>query len=108
MAQSAWPRVELSYRGKTRKLAAQPRQLSLFCDHADALWRYGFPRPLNNVAYAALFENGRVRFNRSLDERSLRGKGERWLVAAVEINYLREGHFPYDVQILAGLAHQAG
>jgi acyl-CoA thioester hydrolase len=58
---------------------------------------------LNNVAYAALFENGRVRFNRSLDERSLRGKGERWLVAAVEINYLREGHFPDDVQIASGI-----
>jgi acyl-CoA thioester hydrolase len=58
---------------------------------------------LNNVAYAALFENGRVRFNRSLDERRLRAKGERWLVAAVEINYLREGHFPEDVEIANGI-----
>ncbi|MEK6636959.1 MAG: acyl-CoA thioesterase [Pseudomonadota bacterium] len=58
---------------------------------------------LNNVAYAALFENGRVRFNRSLDERRLRLKGERWLVAAVEINYLREGHFPDDVLIASGV-----
>jgi acyl-CoA thioester hydrolase len=58
---------------------------------------------LNNVAYAALFENGRVRFNRSLDERRQRAKGERWLVAAVEINYLREGHFPDDVQIMSGI-----
>ncbi len=58
---------------------------------------------LNNVAYAALFENGRVRFNRALDERATRGQGERWLVAAVEINYLREGHFPDDVEISAGI-----
>lgn len=58
---------------------------------------------LNNVAYAALFENGRVRFNRSLDERGRRAKGERWLVAAVAINYLREGHFPEDVEIASGI-----
>lgn len=58
---------------------------------------------LNNVAYAALFENGRVRFNRSLDERRQREKGERWLVAAVSINYLREGHFPDDVEIASGV-----
>ena len=60
---------------------------------------------LNNVAYAALFENGRVRFNRSLDERGRRESGERWLVAAVSINYLREGHFPDDVQIASGIGH---
>jgi acyl-CoA thioester hydrolase len=60
---------------------------------------------LNNVAYAALFENGRVRFNRSLDERGRRESGERWLVAAVSINYLREGHFPDDVQISSGIGH---
>lgn len=58
---------------------------------------------LNNVAYAALFENGRVRFNRSLEERKLRAKGERWLVASVAINYLREGHFPDDVEIASGI-----
>ncbi len=58
---------------------------------------------LNNVAYAALFENGRVRFNRQLNERKQRQHGERWLVAAVEINYLREGHFPDDVDISSGI-----
>jgi acyl-CoA thioester hydrolase len=58
---------------------------------------------LNNVAYAALFENGRGRFNRQLGERTKRAKGERWLVAAVEINYLREGHFPDDVDVAAGI-----
>ena len=58
---------------------------------------------LNNVAYAALFENGRVRFNRAMDERRNRAEGDRWLVAAVEINYLREGHFPDDVVIACGI-----
>jgi acyl-CoA thioester hydrolase len=58
---------------------------------------------LNNVAYAALFENGRVRFNRAMDERRNRAEGDRWLVAAVEINYLREGHFPDDVEIASGI-----
>ena len=47
---------------------------------------------LNNVAMAALFESGRVRFNRSMN---LAGwAGHRWLVARVEINYLGEGFFP--------------
>lgn len=58
---------------------------------------------LNNVAYGALFENGRVRLNWSIDEPHLRGKGDRWLVAAVEINYLREGHFPDDVEVASGI-----
>lgn len=58
---------------------------------------------LNNVAFAALFENGRVRFNRSLDELGVRAEGERWLVAAVEINYLREGSFPEDVEVASGV-----
>ncbi len=58
---------------------------------------------LNNVAFAALFENGRVRFNRSMDERGKRGTGERWLVAAVSISYLREGTFPDDVDVSSGI-----
>ncbi len=60
---------------------------------------------LNNVAFAALFENGRVRFNRAMDERAIRQTGERWLVASVAINYLREGSFPEDVEIASGIGH---
>jgi len=57
---------------------------------------------INNVAMAALFENGRVRFNRALDmERRL--KGERWLIAAVHINYLAEGHFPDPIEVMSGI-----
>lgn len=57
---------------------------------------------INNVAMAALFENGRVRFNRSLGlER--RAPGVRWLIARVEINYIAEAHFPDDVEIASGV-----
>ena len=56
---------------------------------------------INNVAMAALFESGRVRFNRSMN---LAGwAGHRWLVARVEINYLGEGFFPADVEIATGI-----
>lgn len=56
---------------------------------------------INNVAMAALFESGRVRFNRAM---GLAGwSGHRWLVARVEINYLAEGFFPDDVEIATGI-----
>lgn len=59
---------------------------------------------INNVAMAALFETGRVRFNREiLISRQQRNDGDRWLVARVEINYLAEGHFPEPVQIASGI-----
>ncbi|MBL0965348.1 MAG: acyl-CoA thioesterase [Blastomonas sp.] len=57
---------------------------------------------INNVAMAALFENGRVRFNRALGlER--RQPGERWLIAAVSINYVAEAHFPDPVEVMSGI-----
>ena len=56
---------------------------------------------INNVAMAALFENGRVRFNQSIG--LAYWKGHRWLVARVEINYIAEGHFPADVEIATGI-----
>ena len=56
---------------------------------------------INNVAMAALFESGRVRFNRSMN---LAGwSGHRWLVAKVEIDYLGESFFPSDVEIATGI-----
>ncbi len=59
---------------------------------------------INNVAMAALFENGRVKFNRSLVcSRIERLAGDRWLVARVEINYLAESHFPGDMEISSGI-----
>lgn len=44
---------------------------------------------INNVAMAALFETGRVRFNRMMG--LMRRREHRWLIANVEINYLAEG-----------------
>ena len=56
---------------------------------------------INNVAMAALFETGRVRFNHAI---GLAGRsGHRWLVANVEINYIAEGHFPGDVEMAHGI-----
>lgn len=63
---------------------------------------------VNNVAMAALFENGRVRFNRSLNlthHHEIEGMGveERWLIASVAIDYVAEAHFPYPVDIASGI-----
>lgn len=55
---------------------------------------------INNVAMAGIFENGRVRFNREiLNADDQRNKGDRWLVARVEVNYLAEAHFPDPIVI---------
>jgi acyl-CoA thioester hydrolase len=60
---------------------------------------------INNVAMAALFENGRVRFNRSISRIwEDRNRDERWLIARVEVNYIAEAHFPSDVEICSGIA----
>jgi acyl-CoA thioester hydrolase len=61
-------------------------------------------RHLNNVAFAAMFENARVRLNRSLRPWAERPKNERSMVAAVTINYLGEGQYPDDVEISSGVS----
>lgn len=61
-------------------------------------------RHLNNVAFAALFENARVRLNRNLRPWADRPRNERSMVAAVTINYLREGQYPDDVEISSGVS----
>ncbi|WP_417620168.1 acyl-CoA thioesterase [Parasphingorhabdus sp.] len=61
-------------------------------------------RHLNNVAFAAMFENARVRLNRNLRPWADRPKNERSMVAAVTINYLREGQYPDDVEISSGVS----
>ena len=57
---------------------------------------------LNNVAFASMFETGRVRFNRHIGL-PLRSDTVRFMVASVEINYLAEGYFPDPVTIASGL-----
>ncbi|MEP3724658.1 MAG: thioesterase family protein, partial [Parasphingorhabdus sp.] len=59
---------------------------------------------LNNVAFATMFENARVRFNRALRPWTDRPKNERSMVAAITINYLREGQFPDDVEVSSGVS----
>lgn len=61
---------------------------------------------VNNVAMAALFENSRVRFNRSIEltnRHASQGAGDRWLVASVSIAYLAEAHFPDAVDVCSGI-----
>ncbi|WP_432769068.1 MAG: acyl-CoA thioesterase [Sphingopyxis sp.] len=58
---------------------------------------------LNNVAFAALFESGRVLMNRRIRPFDDRPANERTMVAAVEINYLAEGNFPDPVTITTGI-----
>lgn len=60
-------------------------------------------RHLNNVAFASMFENGRVRLNRSLRPWADRPKNERSMIASVTINYLREGQYPDDVTVCSGI-----
>ena len=58
---------------------------------------------LNNVSFAALFENARVQLNRLVRPWDDRPANERTMVAAVTINYLREGRFPDDVTLCSGI-----
>lgn len=60
-------------------------------------------RHLNNVAFASMFENARVRLNRSLRPWADRPKNERSMVASMTINYLREGLYPDDVTVCSGV-----
>ncbi len=59
---------------------------------------------LNNVAFAALFEDARVRFNWSLG-RINRSDGFRAVVAMNAIHYLAEGTYPEDVEIATAVGH---
>jgi acyl-CoA thioester hydrolase len=56
---------------------------------------------LNNVAFAALFETARVRFNRAGDLWTLARR--RAVVAQANITYLAEGSYPADVEVATGI-----
>ena len=56
---------------------------------------------VNNVAMAAIFESGRVAFNRRFDWP--RGEGTRVLIARADISYLAEAHFPAIVTVANGV-----
>jgi acyl-CoA thioester hydrolase len=58
---------------------------------------------INNVAFAALFESGRVLLNRRIRPWAERPANERTMVVSVEITYLAEGNFPDPVTITSGV-----
>jgi acyl-CoA thioester hydrolase len=60
---------------------------------------------LNNVSFAALFESARVTVNQSARNWNEYPSHQRPLIAAVTINYLREGSYPEDVIIGSGIGH---
>ena len=63
---------------------------------------------LNNVAFAALFETARTKFNREAELWGKRFSGQRAVVAQMEINYLAEGSYPEDVEIATGIGDIGG
>jgi acyl-CoA thioester hydrolase len=63
---------------------------------------------LNNVAFAALFETGRTKFNQQAELWGRRFAGRRAVVAQMEINYLAEGNYPDDVEIATGIGDIGG
>ncbi|WP_375429135.1 acyl-CoA thioesterase [uncultured Sphingomonas sp.] len=63
---------------------------------------------LNNVAFAALFETARTKFNREAELWGKRFSGRRAVVARMEISYLVEGTYPEDVEIATGVGEIGG
>lgn len=55
-------------------------------------------RHLNNVAIAAMFEDGRVRFNTSVRILGFL-EGRRGMVASMGIEYISEGYYPGEVSV---------
>jgi acyl-CoA thioester hydrolase len=53
---------------------------------------------INNVAMSGIFESGRVHIHYVIG-RHPAVEGVRWLVAAVDLIYVREAHFPQPVQV---------
>lgn len=90
------------HHAQTPILAPEPRRLPLHHRHPDALGR---SRPAR--AYQKRRDGRVVRGRARAPQRSLElhrgGKGIRWLIAAVELNYLAEAHHPHDVTIASGI-----
>jgi len=60
-------------------------------------------RHLNNVALAGIYEEGRVRFGLSVNDSYIHHKGQRLVIAEVNIRYLAEGHYPGALTVAAGV-----
>jgi acyl-CoA thioester hydrolase len=63
---------------------------------------------LNNVAFAALFESARIKFNHAFGRQARPGDPFRAMVAYNGINYLAEGGYPADVVIHTGISRIGG
>jgi acyl-CoA thioester hydrolase len=59
---------------------------------------------INNVAMSGIFENARVHFHHMLG-RHPADQGVRWLVAAVDLKFVAEAHFPHDVTVASAIGH---
>lgn len=59
---------------------------------------------INNVAMGGIFETARVHFHHLLG-RHPADQGVRWMVAAVDLKFVEEAHFPYDVVVHSGIGH---
>jgi acyl-CoA thioester hydrolase len=59
---------------------------------------------VNNVAMAGIFETARIHFHH-LFGRHPADLGVRWLVAAVNLNYVEEAHFPHEILVCSGIGH---
>ncbi|MCC6920758.1 MAG: acyl-CoA thioesterase [Alphaproteobacteria bacterium] len=86
--------------------------LSIYPHTLEITTRFGdmdINHHLNNVAYARFFEEARVTFNRGLlvgpdGHRLPELKDFRIMVAAIQISYLREGHYGPPVKIGIGIS----
>ncbi len=87
---------------RRRDPAAYPASLTLETRFADM----DVNGHLNNVAFARLFEETRVRFNRAGPAAPLAGeKRSSFVVAHVAIDYLAEGNYPAPVSIGYAISH---
>jgi acyl-CoA thioester hydrolase len=60
-------------------------------------------RHLNNVALAAVYEEGRIALHRAFDKNGIREPGTRTVIAQVNITYLAEGHYPEVLRVAGGV-----
>ena len=98
MSDTVSPRPRIAAR--RLELAAYPFTIPFrpLCGDADLLGH------INNVSMAAIFETARIHFHHLLG-RHPHDLGVRWLVAAVDLKYVEEAHFPYDVTVRSGIGH---
>lgn len=59
---------------------------------------------INNVALADMFENARVHFHRRFGSHPSDMR-VRWLVAAVDLKYVAESHFPHPLEFYSAVGH---